>query len=243
MMIMKTRIIVPTLLLCGLLFLPMQAMRADNIVGDYEPAISVAISNMVRHEKRFLSSSDIFDIGIYPERNLLIVSARVDDEYHNHYIAIVSPEDTTLKQKYDSEEKKLIWVSNVSKDTVMTCSDVFSEDYSISYLLEDVLIDYSRLPNKVLSSANKLFLWHDDVCPESKEIINRLVDMGYVDFLIQENPLGWGVYYDGEELVCYILEELQKGRIKKYHHYGLWGKGLRARIRRGWFLLWHLQRD
>ena len=243
MMIMKTRIIVPTLLLCGLLFLPMQAMRADNIVGDYEPAISVAISNMVRHEKRFLSSSDIFDIGIYPERNLLIVSARVDDEYHNHYIAIVSPKDTTLKQKYDSEEKKLIWVSNVSKDTVMTCSDVFSEDYSISYLLEDVLIDYSRLPNKVLSSANKLFLWHDDVCPESKEIINRLVDMGYVDFLIQENPLGWGVYYDGEELVCYILEELQKGRIKKYHHYGLWGKGLRARIRRGWFLLWHLQRD
>ena len=46
-----------------------------------------------------------------------------------------------------------------------------------------------------------------------------------------------------KEIVCYDLEALQNGRIQKFHHYGLWGKGFRARLRRGWFLLWHPQRD
>jgi len=241
-MIMNTRIIVPTLLFCCLL-LPSQPMRADITVGDYDSAISVAINNMVRHEKRFLSTSDIFEIDLYPEQNLLIVSARVDDEYHNHYVAIVSPKDTTIESKYNPEEQKLVWVSPVSKDTVMTCSDCFSEDYSLSYLPEEVLIDYSDLPNKVLTSANKLFLWRDDASPESKEIIDKLVDMGRVDFLVHENFIGWGVINDGEEVVCYDLDALQKGRIEKYHDYGLWGKGFRARLRQCWYLLWHPQRD
>jgi hypothetical protein len=70
-------------------------MRADNTVGDYESVISVAVNNMVRHEKRFLSTSDIFDIYLNPEQNVLVVSARVDDEF-NHYFAIVSPKDTTV---------------------------------------------------------------------------------------------------------------------------------------------------
>jgi len=240
-MIMNTRIIVPTLLFCCLL-LPSQPMRADITVGDYDSAISVAINNMVRHEKRFLSTSDIFEIDLYPEQNLLIVSARVDDEYHNHYVAIVSPKDTTIESKYNPEEQKLVWVSPVSKDTVMTCSDCFSEDYSLSYLPEEVLIDYSDLPNKVLTSANKLFLWRDDASPESKEIIDKLVDMGRVDFLVHENFIGWGVINDGEEVVCYDLDALQKGRIEKYHDYGLWGKGFRARLRQCWYLLWHPQR-
>ena len=209
----------------------------------HEPAISVAINNMVRHEKRFLSTSDIFDIHLYPEENLLIVYAQVDDEYHNNYMAIVSPKDTTVTPEYNSEEEKTVWVSPVSKDTVMTCSGWFLDDYRISYLPEDVLIDYSDLPNKVLTSANKLFFWRDDACPESKEIIDKLVDMGRVDYVAWENALGWGVINDGEEVVCYDLEALQNGRIKKYHHYGLWGKGTRARLRRAWFHLWHPERD
>lgn len=165
---MKARFIVSVLLFCGLL-LPSQATRAVITVGDYESAISVAVKNLVRHEKRFLSTSDVFEIDLYPEQNLLIVSARVDDEYHNHYVAIVSPKDTTIESKYNPEEQKLVWVSPVSKDTVMTCSDCFSEDYSLSYLPEEVLIDYSDLPNKVLTSANKLFLWRDNASPESKK--------------------------------------------------------------------------
>lgn len=242
LVIMKARFIVSVLLFCGLL-LPSQATRAVITVGDYESAISVAVKNLVRHEKRFLSTSDVFEIDLYPEQNLLIISARVDDEYHNHYVAIVSPKDTTIESKYNPEEQKLVWVSPVSKDTVMTCSDCFSEDYSLSYLPEEVLIDYSDLPNKVLTSANKLFLWRDNASPESKEIIDKLVDMGRVDFLIRENFTGWGVFNDGEEVVCYDLEALQKGRIKKFHNYGLWGDGFRARLHRGWFLLWHPQRD
>ena len=242
LVIMKARIIVSVLLFCGLL-LPSQATRAVITVGDYEPAISVAVKNMVRHEKRFLSTSDIFEIDLYPEQNLLIISARVDDEYHNHYVAIVSPKDTTVTPEYNYEEEKTVWVSPVSKDTVMTCSGWFLDDYRISYLPEDVLIDYSDLPNKVLTSANKLFFWRDDACPESKEIIDKLVDMGRVDFVDWENALSWGVINDGEEVVCYDLEALQKGRIKKFHNFGLWGDGFRARLRRGWFLLWHPQRD
>jgi len=241
-MIMKARIIVSALLFCGLL-LPSQATRAVITVGDYEPAISVAVKNMVRHEKRFLSTSDIFEIDLYPEQNLLIVSARVDDEYHNHYVAIVSPKDTTIESKYNPEEQKLVWVSPVSKDTVMTCSDCFSEDYSLSYLPEEVLIDYSDLPNKVLTSAGKLFFWCDDAAPQSKDIIDKLMDMGRVDFLVKENALGWGVIDDGKEVICYDLDALSQGRIKKYHDYGIWGKGFRARLRQGWYLLWHPQRD
>ena len=144
-MIMNTRIIVPTLLFCCLL-LPSQPMRADITVGDYDSAISVAINNMVRHEKRFLSTSDIFDIDIYPTHNLLVVSARVDDEDHNDYFAIVSPKDTTVKSKYIPEQEKLVWVSPASKDTIMTCSDCYdwySENYSLSFSPDDVLIDYS----------------------------------------------------------------------------------------------------
>ena len=241
-MIMKVRIILSTLLFCSLI-LPSQVMGADITDGDWEPAISVAINNIVRHEKRFLSTSDIFDINLYPEQNLLVVSARVDDEYHNHYLAIVSPKDTTIKPEYIHEEEKLVWVSPVSKDTIMTCSNCFSEDFSLSYLPDYVMIDYSELPNKVSNSANKLFYWRDEASPESKVIIDKLVDMGRVDFLSRENILGWGVLNEGDEVVCYELDALQKGIIKKFHNYGLWGNGFRARFRRGWFQLWHPQRD
>ena len=88
---MRTRIIVSALFLWGLPLLS-PVMRA----GDHDAAISVAVNNMVRHEKRFLSTTDVFDIGIYPEQNLLIVSARVDDDHHNHFSAVVSPKDTSI---------------------------------------------------------------------------------------------------------------------------------------------------
>lgn len=91
---MKPRILVFVIFWGGLLLLP-PVMSADITLGDYEPAISVAINDMIRHEKRFLSTSDIFDIHLNPEQNMLVVSARVDDEF-NHYFAIVSPKDTTV---------------------------------------------------------------------------------------------------------------------------------------------------
>lgn len=242
---MKTRIIVFVLFLGGLLF-PLPEMIADITLRDYEPAISVAINNMVRHEKRFLSTSDIFDIHLNPEQNMLVVSARVDDEHYNHYVAIVSPKDTTVKPEYIPDKEKLVWVSPVSKDTIITCSDCFdwySEKYSLSFSPEEVHIDYSDLPNKMIISAGKLFFWCDEAEPKSKEIIDKLVDMERVDFLVKENALGWGVINDGEEVICYDLEALLQVKIKKYHDYGLWGKGFRARLRQGWDLLWHPQRD
>lgn len=227
------------------LLLPSQPMRADITVGDYEPAISVAVNNMIRHEKRFLSTSDIFDIHLNPEQNVLVVSARVDDEF-NHYFAIVSPKDTTVKPVFIPDEEKLVWVSPVSKDTIMTCNDCFdwySEFYSLSFSPEEVLIDYHDLPNKMITLAGKLFFWCDDTDPQSKEIIDKLMDMGRVDFLVKENALGWGVIDDGKEVICYDLEAVTQGKIKKYHDYGIGGKGFRARLRQGWYLLWHPQRD
>lgn len=241
---MKTRIIVFVLLLGGLL-LPPPVMRAGFTLYNYESAVYVAINNIVRHEKRFLSTSDIFDIQFHPEQNRLVVSARVDDEY-NHYFAIVSPKDTSIKPAYLPDEEKLVWVSPVSKDTIMTCNDCFdwySEYYSLSFSPEEVLIDYHDLPNKMITLAGKVFFWRDDAAPQSKEIIDKLLDMGRVDFLVKENALGWGVIDDGKEVICYDLEALTQGKIKKYHDYGLWGKGFRARLRQGWYLLWHPQRD
>lgn len=223
-------------------------MRAGITVGDYEPAISVAINNMVRHEKRYLSTSDIFEITINPERNLLVVSAKVEDGISSHYYAIVSPKDTTVKSEYirvEDDEYKVVWVSPASKDTIITCYDCYdshSENYSLSFSSDDVLIDYSDLPNKMLTSARKLFFWRDEAYPESKEVIDILVERGRVDFLVRESLLGWWVINDGEEVVCYDLEALLSGKIKKYHDYGLWGKGFRARLRQGWYLLWHPQR-
>ena len=242
---MITRIRVFVLLLGGLLLLP-PVMSADITLGDYEPAISVAINDMIRHEKRFLSTSDIFDLDLFPERNLLVVSARVDDKHHNHYVAIVSPKDTPVKPVYIPDKEKLVWVSPVSKDTIIMCNDCFdwySEKYSLSFSPEEVHIDYSDLPNKMIVSAGKLFFWCDEAEPKSKEIIDKLVDMERVDFLVKENALGWGVINDGEEVICYDLEALLQVKIKKYHDYGLWGKGFRARVRQGWYLLWHPQRD
>ncbi|MBQ3743904.1 MAG: hypothetical protein II858_08650 [Bacteroidales bacterium] len=242
---MKTRILVSVLLFGGLL-LPQPVMRADITHGDYEPAISVAINNIVRHEKRFLSTSDIFVIHFSPERNLLVVEPKGYDEHYNHYLAIVSPKDTTVKPEYLRDEMKLVWVSPVSKDTIMTCTDCFdwySENYSLSFSPEEVLIDYSDLPNKMITSAGKLFFWSDEAEPQSKEIIDKLLVMGRVDFLVHENAIGWGGINDGKEVVCYDLEALIKGKIKKYHDYGLWGKGFRARLRQGWYDLWHPQRD
>lgn len=242
---MKPRILVFVIFLGGLLLLPL-VMSADITLGDYEPAISVAINDMIRHEKRFLSTSDIFDLDLFPERNLLVVSARVDDEYHNHYVAIVSPKDTTVKPVYIPDKEKLVWVSPVSKDTIIMCNDCFdwySEKYSLSFSPEEVHIDYSDLPNKMIVSAGKLFFWCDEAEPKSKEIIDKLVDMERVDYLVKENALGWGVINDGEEVICYDLEALLRVKIKKYHVYGLWGKGFRARVRRGWYLLWHPQQN
>ena len=135
---MKTLYIVSTLL-C-VLVMPSQATKADINVDNFEPAISVAVNNIVRHEKQFLSTSDIFDIRLYPEQNMLVVSARANDELHNHYFAIVSPKDSAVKPVFFPEEERLVWVSPVSKDTIITCSDCFSDDYSISFLPEDVVL-------------------------------------------------------------------------------------------------------
>lgn len=235
---MRTRIIVSALFLWGLPLLS-PVMRA----GDHDAAISVAVNNMVRHEKRFLSTTDVFDIGIYPEQNLLIVSARVDDDYHNHFSAVVSPKDTSIIPVFIKDKEKLVWVSPSTKDTIiMVPGRPFYERYPVYFSPEEVRLDYSDVPNQMLLSNGKLFVWRDDSWEDSTEVIDALVKMNRLDFIVPGLP-GWTVDNDGEERVCYDLDALREGKIKKFHHYGLWGKGFRAKLRRGWFLLWHPQRD
>ena len=231
---MKT--LVPIIFFCILLHAPLKA-EADP--GEYDRAISVAVDNMVRHEKRYLSTGDVFNIGIYPNANALVISAQVNDEYNNRFVAIVTPKDTTLKPERFADQDRIIWVSPASKDTVIAVKGLGPEEYSISYSPDAVQIDYSDLPNKILASKGKLFVWRDEACADSKEVIDRLTDLNRVDFLIPEAETWWSYIDDGVEVVCYDLDALREGKIKKHHNYGLWGDGFRARLRRGWFQLWH----
>ena len=211
-----------------------------SFVGDsYEKdsVISVAVNNMVCHEKHFLSTSNLFHISIDTARNLLCVSAKAGYGSQNGFFAMVSPKDTTVKPIWDDD--KLIWVLPVCKDTIIVCDGCYSDDYQISYSPVDVQVDYRAVPNRMAISAPKMFVWRDEAFPGSEEIIDRLVSLERIDYLVQENGLSWFVIDDGEECVCYDLEALNQGKIKKYHDYGLWGKGARARLRMGWYKLWH----
>ena len=233
---MNARVIIISFLVLSNLY-TLDAQKHDLDHGDYDQAISVAINNVVRHEKRFLTKSEVFDIRVDIARNLLCVSAKTGYGSQNGFFAMVSPQDTTVKPIWD--EDKLIWVSPVNKDTIIVCDVCYSVDYQICYTPEDVQVDYRDVPNRMVISAEKKFVWRDEAFPDSKEIIDSLVALGRIEYLVRENSLSWFVIDDGEELVCYDLKALTRGKVKKYHDYGLWGKGFRARLRMGWYNLWH----
>ncbi len=205
-------------------------------------AVSQVVNDLIRHEKRFLSTSEVFDISI--GNKLISVCSKANDGDHNNYRAIVSPKDTTIKPNMTSPDDNCViwtWVSKTS-DTIMTVTQsCYSEgDFETTYSLEDVQIDYFTLmPNRMIDAKGKLFVWKDDQCGESKEVVDRLVKLNRVDFWVPSVIGLYGVINDGEEFVCYDLEALFQGIIKKHHDYGLWGQGFRARLRRGWYNMWH----
>lgn len=233
---MNARVIIISFLVLSNLY-TLDAQKHDLDHGDYAKAISVAVNNLVRYEKPFLSKSEVIDIRINTARNLLCVSAKGGYGSQHGFFAMVSPQDTTIKPIWD--EDKLFWVLPVRKDTIIVCDDCYSDDYQISFSPEDVQIDYREVPNRMVISAEKLFVWRDETFTDSEEIIDRLVSLGRIDYLVHENGLSWFVIDDGEEVICYDLESLTQGKVKKYHDYGLWGKGFRARLRMGWYKLWH----
>jgi len=57
---------------------------------NYDREASKAVDNFARHERRLLSSSDVFDVSIYPERNLVVISSQADDDDHNNYDATIN---------------------------------------------------------------------------------------------------------------------------------------------------------
>jgi hypothetical protein len=233
---MNARVIIISFLVLSNLY-TLDAQKHDLDHGDYDQAVSVAINNLVRHEKRFLSKSEVFDIRIDTAQNMLCVSAKTGYGSQNGFFAMVSPQDTTVKPIWN--EDKLIWASPVCKDTIIVCDDCYSEDYQITYSLKDVQVDYRDVPNRMVILSDKRFVWRDEAFPDSKEIIDSLVALGRIEYLVRENSLSWFVINDGEEVICYDLESLTQGKVKKYHDYGLWGKGFRARFRMGWYKLWH----
>ena len=218
-----------------------QEQKEQSIVGNYDRVVSLVINDCIRHEKRFLSQTDVFSIHIYPERNLLVVFSEAKDEFDVNFVAIVSPKDTTIKSQRIEEGERYFysWVSQTS-DTIMLVSGTNSLDrYDVSFSKDDVVIDYPTIfPNRMYKAKGTLFVWRDDSYDVSNEVINTLVEYNRVDYWVKD-LWSWGAINDGEETISYNLNDLRQGKIRKYHDYGLWGKGFRARIRKMWYELWH----
>jgi len=211
-------------------------LMADNDPGGYDRIVELAVKDFARHEKRLLSTSDVFDVHFYPEVDKMIVSAQINDYSHNNYIAVVNPKDTTINPTTFTDEEKIVWTwVSPSSDTIMVVNWPFDADkYEVSYSLDDVSIDYSGLPNRMLEAAGKLFVWRDDTRDESREVIDRLIRLERVDFWAK-GLIGWFVDNDGEETVVYDMDALRQGKIRKYHNYGLFGDGFHGWLRTTWF--------
>ena len=237
------RKIVFVLLLCATSCNPKYEIEGAAI-GQYDKAVSVAVNNFVRHEKRLLSKSDVFDVSIDPDGNLLVVSSEANDNVHNNYLVFVGPKDTTINPVFFVDEENLIWTWILpSSDTILVVKQTDNEKYAVTYSPENVLFDFSRVPNRMLKSAGRLFVWRDGSCDESQEVINTLIDYECVDYCVIGVSPGWFVINDGEETICYDLEALNQGRIRKHHDYGLFGNGFRGRVRQLWFMFWHPQNE
>ena len=206
------------------------------VPDNYGREVSLAVDNFARHERRLLSSSDVFDVSIYPERNLVVISSQADDDHHNNYGAIVTPIDTTINYVASWKDDGMVWTwIKHPSDTILTVTWVEgARNYTVSYSPKDVLIDFSCLPNRMIESKGRWFFWQDDTVGESRDVIDTLIGLNRVDFFVK-GLVGGGVINDGEEVVCYDLNALRKGRIKKYHDYGLYGKGFRGWFRHCWY--------
>lgn len=211
---------------------------------NYDREVSKAVDNFARHERRLLSSSDVFDVSIYPECNLVVISSQADDDDHNNYDATITPIDTSINPVASWKEDRMVWtwVKHPSDTILMVTWVEDAINYKVSYSPKDVLIDYSSLPNRMIEAQGRLFFWQDDTLGETKDVIDTLIGLNRVDYFVK-GIVGGGVINDGEEVVCYDLNALRKGRIKKYHDYGLYGKGFRGRFRQCWYRLWHPGRD
>lgn len=243
----KKNSISPGLIIAICLFISVTSSHAeyqsdDRIPTYYDHAISIAVNNLVRHEKRFLSQSDMFEVSITPQENRLHVSPfslRIDGDYMS-FVAFVSPKDTTVHPDFFQDENRLsyTWLSP-SSDTILVVNEIFDTgEYTVSYSLEDVMFDYSLVPNKMLTASGKLFVWREDSCDESKDVIDTLIELNRINFRVK-GINGPAYYFDGGETISFDLEALQQGTINKTHGYWPWGYGFRARFRRAWYLLWH----
>ncbi len=217
-----------------------QEQKEQSIVGNYDRVVSLVINDCVRHEKRFLSQTDVFRIHINPKGNLLSVVSEAKDEFDVNFVAFISPKDTTIKPQLieDGERYYFSFVSK-SSETIMLVNGTDSLDrYDVCwYSKDDVIVDYSGFPNRMYKAKGTLFVWRDDSYDESNEVINTLIEYNRVDYWVKDCGF-WGAFKDGEEIICYDLNALREGKIKKYHDYGLFGKGFRGRIRWRWYELW-----
>ena len=205
---------------------------------NFDSVIFTMINNCVRHEKRFLSKTDVFRIQKSPNGKLLVVSREVKNEDNVNFVAFVTPKDSTIKPQRieDGERYIYTWISQ-SSDTIMLAKGIYSDRYTVSFSPSDVIIDYSRLPNRMYKVNEKIFVWQDDAYNESSDVINTLIEYNRVDYCVKD-LLGWGAINDSVETICYDIKALSQGKIKKFHNHGLFGKGFRGRIRRMWYGLW-----
>jgi hypothetical protein len=195
----------------------------------YSKAINMAIDNFILHERRLLATADFFGVYINPERNVLWIGEDICK-----YPIYLSPKDTSIVLYCNDELSPLIWYDHNSQDIILSLMDYGELNYTIIFSEDAVDMDMSMVPNCLFSQNGKLFVWDDKTRGESKIVTDTLLARNRISYELSNLPLFDFPTDDGLEVVCYDLEKLQQGRIKKYHDHGIFGKGLKGRLKSAW---------
>ena len=227
----KRRWIRLCLLLAVFLLVPANLLGQGPSSDVMEKAVRVAANDFIHHERRLSSSSDVFSVfvSVNPYHNTELYIFVIDEPVEN-YSVWVSPKDTNCVLRFSNED--MYWLDPASGDTVIFSKNVFSDTpIDLRYSERDVVFNLRSLPDRMLVVDGKVFVWMDKSGGDHDEVMKELVKRSKVDFFMEGVlPDWWGATDDGEESVCYDLEKLSQGKVKKYHDFGIFGKGLRGRL-------------
>ena len=218
------------LLLAAVLLVPANLQGQGPSPDVMEKAVRVAANDFIHHERRLSSSGDVFCVGVgidHNHNNILGIS--VIDEPSENYPVWVSPKDTNCVLRYSDED--MYWLDPSSGDTVIFSKNVFNDfPIELRYSESDVVFNLRSLPDRMFIVDGKVFVWGDKSDGNHDEVMKELVKRSKVDFIMEGVWPDWWAIDDGEEAVCYDFERLSRGKVKKYHSFGIAGKGLRGRI-------------
>ena len=190
----------------------------SNHPDNLEKAIETAIRNYIRHERRLLATGDLFEINIVADRNELRISLLTEKD--NNYPVYITPKDTSCIIESSRKQDRICWLTQSSRDTVICAKGAYSEPVpTLRFSDSAVEKDISSVPNRKFEYKKKLFVWRDNTCEDSPDVLSLLLERNRVDYLAPGLSSFWGNSNDGGEHVIYNLEKLRQGKIKKYHNF------------------------